>query len=481
MHIATSREPLATQKVDAVIVAATENFANELVEVDKLLGGHLVPLLEKRKFKGGVGSSQRVPTYGKLAASELIIVGAGERSDADLARAARHAGRTARSAGFASVALALGKVDQPQLTLENFVAGNYAYDKYKPEDGTTKPLENLVFIGGAPEEVIASAGIRARWQSFARDLVNAPAADLYPETLANKAKELECIEGVTVELWDFERCKAEGCVGIVAVGQGSDRPGYQIHVRYRHPDAKGHIALVGKGVTFDAGGLSIKPSPFMQTMRCDMGGSATVLAAIGAAAEAQLPLNIDCIIGAVENMLGGNAFKLGDILRYNNGVTVEIHNTDAEGRLVLADCLIKASNVEGVTDIIDAATLTGAAAIAVGPDYAALFTKDDALAGELLQAADAEAEYLWRLPLHQPYIQQLKGKWGSIKNLGGREGGATTAALFLQHFVDGPRWAHLDIAGSAFHEADHADYAAGATGEMVRTLVHFLESRAKGA
>lgn len=481
MHIAPSREPLATQNVDAVCVAATANFANELVELDTLLGGHLVPLLTSRKFGGGIGSSQRVPTFGKLAAREIIVLGAGDRTDADLARAARHAGRTARSAGFASIALALGKVDNPQLALEGLVAGNYEYDTYKPEDARNAPLESVVFIGGLDDDTIRAAGRRGRWQNFARDLVNAPAADLYPETLAAKAKELECLDGVSVELWDFDRCKAEGCVGIVAVGQGSDRPGYLIHVSYRHPEAKGHIALVGKGVTFDAGGLSIKPPQGMQTMRCDMGGSATVLAATGAAAEAQIPLNIDCFIGAVENMLGGNAFKLGDILRYNNGVTVEIHNTDAEGRLVLADCLIQASRTEGVTDIIDAATLTGAAAIAVGPDYAALFTKDNALAAELMGAAESEAEYLWRLPLHQPYIQQLKGKWGAIKNLGGREGGATTAALFLQHFVDGPRWAHLDIAGSAFHESDHADYAAGATGEMVRTLVHFLEQRAKGA
>ncbi|MCO4746029.1 MAG: leucyl aminopeptidase [Proteobacteria bacterium] len=478
MDISTSREPLSTQSVDAIAVGATKSFADELVELDAAFGGELVPALEARKFSGAAGTSVRVPTFGKLTAKELYIVGVGDRTEADLARAARHAGRQARAAGFTSLALSLGTVDNPQLTLEGLAAGNYSYDVYKAEDGQTPALASVVFVGDADADTIASAAIRAKWQSFARDLVNGPAADIYPETLADAARTLESLPGVTVEVWDEKRCAAEGCVGIIAVGQGSARKPRLIHVRYRPENAKGHIALVGKGVTFDSGGLSLKPSGSMQTMRCDMGGSATVLGAIGAAAESGLPLALDCVVGAAENMTGGNSYKLGDILRYSNGVTVEIHNTDAEGRLVLADCLIKASNEPGVTDIIDAATLTGAAAVAVGPDFAALFTGDEGLATELLDAANAEGEGLWRLPLHKPYGSMLKGKWGRIKNLGGREGGATTAALFLEHFVDGPRWAHLDIAGSAFHDADHADYAAGATGEMVRTVVHFLEQRA---
>lgn len=479
MEISTSREPLASQNVAAIIVGATKAFADELIELDAAFSNGLVKALEARKFSGAAGTSVRLPTFGKLASADLLIVGVGDRTQADLHRAARHAGRTARTAGFSSIALAFGSIENPQLVLEGLFAGNYSYDRYKAEDAQNAPLENVIFIGGLGAETIQRASTRAKWQSFARDLVNAPAADLYPQTLAEAAQTLEAIDGVTVEVWDQERCAKEGCVGIVAVGQGSAQSARMIHVRYRPANACGHIALVGKGVTFDSGGLSLKPSGGMQTMRCDMGGSATMLGAIGAAAEQGLALNIDCVVGAAENMTGANSYKLGDILRYNNGVTVEIHNTDAEGRLVLADCLIKASNEPGVTDIIDAATLTGAAAIAVGPDFAAVFTSDEALATELIDAATVEAEGLWRLPLHKPYNAMLKGAWGRIKNVGGREGGATTAALFLEHFVDGPRWAHLDIAGSAFHDKDHADYAAGATGEMVRTVVHFLEKRAQ--
>ena len=478
MDIISSREPLSSHDVDAVVVAASPSFADELVELDAIFGGTLVDTLKSLKFSGKPGSSTELPTYGKLGSMHLVVAGVGDRSDADLARAARHVGRLARKRGFERISLSFGSFSAHQLVLEQLHAGNYSWDGYQPEDARTARLSSVQVVGDIAEDTVKASSIRGRWQSFARDLVNGPAADVYPESLAARAKELECLDHVSVEVWDFDRCKAEGCVGIIAVGQGSARPGCLIHVRYRPPGATGHIALVGKGVTFDSGGLSLKPSQFMQTMRCDMGGSATVLGAIGAAAEAGLPLALDCIIGAVENMTGGNAYKLGDILRYNNGVTVEIHNTDAEGRLVLADCLIKASNEEGVTDIIDAATLTGAAAVAVGPDYAAVFSEDDELTAELLAAAGDEAEGLWRLPLHAPYKAMLKGKWSQIKNVGGREAGATTAALFLQHFVDGKRWAHLDIAGSAFHDSDHADYAAGATGEMVRTIVSFLERRA---
>ncbi|MEO0603153.1 MAG: M17 family metallopeptidase, partial [Myxococcota bacterium] len=235
-----------------------------------------------------------------------------------------------------------------------------------------------------------------------------------------------------------------------------------------------------KGVTFDAGGYSLKPSSAMQTMRCDMGGSAVMLGATAAIAELGLPVAVDCLVGAVENLVSGNAFKLGDILRYTNGVTVEIHNTDAEGRLVLADCLIRACKVDGVQTVIDAATLTGAAVVAVGSEYTGLFTDDDALAVELLDAADSTGEGLWRLPLHGPYKELLRSDYAQIKNVGSREAGATTAALFLQHFAtEAPRWAHLDVAGPAFLDKASSRYAPGGTGEMVRSLVSWAAKQAE--
>ena len=220
----------------------------------------------------------------------------------------------------------------------------------------------------------------------------------------------------------------------------------------------------------------------MQTMRCDMGGAATMLGAAGAIAELGTPIKVDTFIGAVENMAGANSYKLGDILKYNNGVTVEIHNTDAEGRLVMADCLIQASNLESVTHILDAATLTGACVVALGEDFTGIFTDNDALYGDLAQCAELEGEGLWRLPLHKPYNTKLKSEWAQIKNVGGRAAGSTTAALFLQHFVDESKtWAHLDVAGSAFNDRTHLFYSPGATGQMVRTIASWAKHRAENS
>jgi leucyl aminopeptidase len=246
-------------------------------------------------------------------------------------------------------------------------------------------------------------------------------------------------------------------------------------ISYRPPNAVDHIALVGKGVTFDAGGHSLKPTGGMLTMRCDMGGAATTLAATGAIVALGLPVAVDTFLPAVENMLDGNAYKLGDILRYSNGVTVEVHNTDAEGRLILADGLIQACQVEGVTKVIDVATLTGAVVVAIGSDFTGLFTHADEMADGLLAAANQAGEGMWRLPLHNPYKRLLKADWGQIRNVGGREAGSITAALFLSHFVsDSVQWAHLDVAGTAFQDKPHDIWTSGATGQAVRTLTQWV-------
>ncbi len=461
--------------VDLLAVAAGADFRATLAELDARLGGHLLPLLEEEGFDGKPGSTSSLPTLGGLAARRLLVLGVGDGSARHLRRAAGAAGRAARRLGARSLGLALGGGDAALLA-ETVAAGNYAYDRNKKECDRKAPLAELTLIGDdGGEQAAARAGIRAARQAWARDLVNAPPEELYPESLADEARTLASIPGVTVEVWDLKRCIAEGCVGIEAVGRGSDREGRLIHIVYRPDNAKTHIALVGKGVTFDSGGLSLKPSASMQTMRCDMGGAATMLAATAAIAELGLPVAVDTFLGAVENLTGPRAYKLGDVIRYPNGVTVEIHNTDAEGRLVLADCLLQASKVAGAKHIVDAATLTGAVVVALGTDFTGLFTDDDALAGALLAASEGTGEGLWRMPLHAPYKKMLAGDWTTLKNVGGRDGGAITAALFLQHFVpEGASWAHLDIAGPAFVEKEHHHYAPGGTGEMVRTLVDWV-------
>jgi len=468
---------------DVLAVGAGTDYRTDLAALDALFGGQLLSWAEARDFKPKAGKTLVIPSMGRVAARDLILVGIGDGSEANLRKAAARAGREARSLNAASLALAL----EPSSTqvgaslAAGAAIGNYQYEKYKAEDERTAPLETITVLGlpdNAETQALATrTEILVRNQFLTRDLVNGPPAEVYPATLAASAESLAHIDNLTVEVWDFERCRAEDCVGIVAVGQGSSEPGCLIHMSYRPPNAKAHVALVGKGVTFDAGGLSIKPTGGMLTMRCDMGGAGTVIGAMGAAAELGIPVAIDAYIGAVENMISGNSYKLGDILTYRNGVTVEIHNTDAEGRLVLADCLINACKVEGVTHIVDYATLTGACVVALGSDFTALFTHDEGLAKGLLDASDDIGEGLWRMPLHNGYADHLKSDYASIKNVGGREAGATTAALFLKNFVtDDVAWAHLDIAGSAFHNKASSTWAAGATGQMVRTTIQWLES-----
>jgi leucyl aminopeptidase len=449
--------------------------ASDLAGASDRLGIDLARYASTHTFSGKPGTSLTVAVAGDHGIRDLVLVGVGDRSADALAKAAAKAGREARSARAQSVILDLG--DSSAAVLEAFQAGNYTYEPYFDEASRTPAVEKATVIGSDPG--LSAVSIRAKWQSWSRDLVNAPPAELYPESLAARAQALASLPHTTVEVWDHEKCEEQGLVGICAVGQGSDRKPVLIHVRYDPPTANDHIAFVGKGVTFDAGGLSIKPSAGMQTMRCDMGGSAVVLGATAAAAEQGLPIRIDCFVGAAENLIDGNSYKLSDILRYRNGVNVEIHNTDAEGRLVMADCLILASEVDGVSAIVDAATLTGACVVALGSDFTGLFTAHDDLANELLAAADANREGLWRLPLHAPYKSMLKAEWATIKNVGSREAGATTAALYLQHFVkEGVPWAHLDVAGPTFIEKGNSRYAAGGTGEMVRSLTTWLEGRA---
>ncbi|MCB9676556.1 MAG: leucyl aminopeptidase [Alphaproteobacteria bacterium] len=482
MDIRFSTDAPTSVSADALAVFAGTDWRGELAELDAALGGRLIGWLESQGFEGNGNATHVTATFGAIGAPLLVVVGVGERTVSDLRNASARAAREARSSKVRHLALHSGLGSEGVRTVyEHVVAGNYEYDTYKAETERRPALDTLTLVGveDGPDaaRIAKKCAVRTKWQSWARDLVNAPPADLYPETLAAAVvKDIGSLPGVTVEVWDFERCEKEGMVGIVAVGQGSSRPGCYIHITYHPKNAKEHIAFVGKGVTFDSGGLSLKPSLAMQTMRMDMGGAATVLGATAALAELGAPIAVDCFVGAVENMAGANSYKLGDILKYRNGVTVEIHNTDAEGRLVLADCLINASATEGVTQIIDAATLTGACVIAIGTDFTGMFTNDEGMAHDLSLAASADGEGLWRLPLHAPYKEKLRGDWSKLKNVGGRDAGATTAALFLQHFVtDDKRWTHLDIAGSAWREKGNGTWAAGATGEMVRTLTTWAE------
>ena len=283
---------------------------------------------------------------------------------------------------------------------------------------------------------------------------------------------------LTVDVWGVDKLESENMVGTLAVGRGSSREPRFIHMHYTPANKDENtktVVLVGKGITFDAGGLSLKPSAGMLTMRCDMGGSAVVMGVFHALQALAPNIEVHGMIGAAENMCAADSFKLGDILTYRNGKTVEIHNTDAEGRLVLADCLCLASEL-GADYIVDFATLTGACIVAIGEHYNAIFSNESDLIEGLQTSAAAVGERVWQLPLPDLYKKKLKGTWGDLKNVGGRAAGSITAALYLSEFVSNTKWAHVDIAGPAFLDSKFEHFHAGATGTMVETVLHMLEA-----
>ncbi|MFZ5476204.1 MAG: leucyl aminopeptidase [Myxococcota bacterium] len=478
MRFAFANDPIASFASDLLVVAVP---AGKLDAALAPLGDFAAPLAQvcaEEEFTGKPGSSVNVPTYGRIAAGRILLVGAGSTL-ADLRQAAGTAGNQARARGAKSVALALGDAAAVRVCAEAFAEGNYRFDKYKPEASRKAPTGTLTFLGvDADADAIARAEALIAGQTLARDLVNEPAAEVYPESLANVALSLSS-DRVSVEVWDEVKIREAGMGGITGVGQGSDRPPRFVHVSYRPAGPqRGHVALVGKGVTFDSGGLSLKPSDGMLTMRCDMAGAAAVVGTMKAIAAIQPGVRVDGIIGCVENMPSGRSYKLGDILKMYNGKRVEIHNTDAEGRLVLADCLHYASNLKPDA-IVDLATLTGAAVVALGDWYSAVYSKTDDLWDALKKHADEAGEAVWRMPLPDLYRDKIKAEWGETKNTGGRAGGSITAALFLSDFVTCDKWAHVDIAGPAFLDSALLHHPAGATGTMVRTLSRWVESYGK--
>jgi leucyl aminopeptidase len=310
-----------------------------------------------------------------------------------------------------------------------------------------------------------------------RELVNLPANVIYPESFVHRAVEVAVAEGLELEIWDELKLRREGCGSLLAVARGSSRPPRLLIMRHKGDGQSPPLALVGKGVTFDSGGLSLKPSDSMLTMKGDMAGAATVLGAMKAIAALKVPRPVVGLVGLVENMVSGSSFKLGDVLTARNGKTIEVHNTDAEGRLVLADVLDVARQ-EQPSAIIDLATLTGACVVALGVDIAGLMSNHDQLLDRFRQAATEMGEEAWPLPMSEHFSEQIRGKVADLKNLGdGRWAGAITAAKFLEEFVGGTPWIHVDIAGPAFYESSRNFHDAGATAVMLRTLVHLAESK----
>jgi leucyl aminopeptidase len=357
--------------------------------------------------------------------------------------------------------------------------GMVGQDLYRAEKKRTRFGSTVWLV--APPEAVARGVVIGEGVNLARRLVNMPPDDLYPQTFSEEAAAVAGRTGMEIEIWDEEQLARERCQAILAVGRGSSRSPRLVILRYRGPGAQADqpdLAFVGKGVTFDSGGLSLKPSDSMLTMKCDMSGGAAVLAAAATIAALKLPVNIVAAIGLVENMTGPAAYKLGDVITARSGTTIEIHNTDAEGRVVLADVL---DVVRGYKPkrIIDAATLTGACMVALGHDVAGLFSNDQNCCNDVAEAARAVGEPVWQLPMYADYDDQIRSDVADIKNVGdGRWGGAITAAKFLERFVGGIPWTHVDIAGPAFAEKPRPWTDGGGTGSFVRPLVELARGRA---
>jgi leucyl aminopeptidase len=445
-------------------------------EVDAVLGGAIRALVERKEFTGR--AYDLVPLLVPIGlARQALVVGLGGKEQFDTGAAFRCSAAAARQlAGKPRSHVSYHLDDRwPHAWTEAGIAGAIegcqGQDLYRAEKNR-HPFERVSWSGGS-DQALASGRVLGEAINLTRRLVNEPADEIYPETFAARAVEVARQNGLEAEIWDDQRLATENCHSLLAVAKGSSRPARLAILRYRGGAKDGPtLAIVGKGVTFDSGGLSIKPSESMLTMKCDMAGAATMLGAMQAIAQLKLPLNVIGLAGLVENMTGPAAMKLGDVLRARNGRTIEVHNTDAEGRLVLADVLAIAVDL-GATRIVDLATLTGACVVALGTEVAGAMTNHQPWCDQVLAAARGAGEPLWQLPMFpEIYDELIKSEVADIKNVGdGRWGGAITAAKFLEQFVDSTPWTHLDIAGPAFRDKPKPWCDAGASGQFVRTLV----------
>ncbi|HVE66522.1 MAG TPA: leucyl aminopeptidase [Thermoanaerobaculia bacterium] len=419
-----------------------------------------------------------------------LLVGLG-RAPAPLARlrrALRRAVGESASRSKSRLLLVFGAgVDQATMTalLPHLALADYAFERYKSPRKKLRRNGETTAVVVPPADVAAGplgmaareAQVVAETVSWARDLGNTPANDLGPAELARAAVVAGRGDGFAVRVLGPAAIRREKLAGLIAVNAGSVRPPAFVIAEYRPRSPRGTAVLVGKGITFDSGGISIKPAPSMGEMKYDMMGAATALACVRAARALRLPVRVVALTPLTENLPSGSATRPGDILRMRNGKTVEVDNTDAEGRLVLADALSYAQRFRPDV-LLDYATLTGAVLIALGHECAAVFSSDDRLAQELLAAGEATGERLWRLPLWDDYRENLRSEWADMKNTAGRAAGTVNAALFLKEFVPaGVPWAHLDIAGVAHFEKEHAGFAAGATGFGVAMTMEFLKQR----
>jgi leucyl aminopeptidase len=479
---------------DALAVPLPEDqtvpLSNGARALDERLRGRLQRLADDGELQGELGKTVLLHTDGELKAHRVVVAGVGklDELDADALRtaAAAVARRVADVGGTVAwlldSSLPLPMQEQARAIVEGTVLGAYSPARWKTDEKPKKQIEKIVLCAAEDEDALAQTGARAarvgKWVNWARDLANSPPNELTPEALASRAGELA--GPIDVNALDPDQIDELGMGALSAVGRASANGPRLIVLRYDPPQASGGdltLGLVGKAITFDAGGISLKPALKMYDMKGDMAGGAAVIAATAAVAELELPVRILGVVAAAENLVSGTSFRPGDILRAANGKTIEITNTDAEGRLVLADAMWYARR-EGATHLLDIATLTGAMELALGDLYAGVFGNDDAWLQEILAAAKASGDHAWPFPLHRRYRRYVDSAYADLKNSSElRQGSPVLAAEFLREFAgDGP-WAHVDMAGPGFLERSRGDYLTqrGGTGYGVRLIVELAQ------
>ncbi len=477
------RQTLENVEADALVLISfeTEGRPGAVADVNKLNAGWVDEVRASGEFHGKVLETAMLHRPKGVKAKRLILIGGGKAKDFGTAQMRKLAGtlvRKLKNHSFTNVALLIDGAQASeamcQAAIEGAILGNWEPTVHKSETKDIHFLESFTVVSskGNYRNAAERGSIVASAQNFTRDLVNEPANLLTPMVLAQKAQAMAVAEGLECEILDRDRMKQLGMGSLLGVAMGSSEPPALIVVRYRPAKAssKDHLALVGKGVTFDTGGVSIKPADGMEKMKYDMAGGAAVLGAIKALARLKPSIAVTAFVPAVENMVSHNAQRPGDIVTAMSGKTIEVLNTDAEGRLILADA-IEYARRQGCTHMVDAATLTGAVVVALGHVHVGAFTNNDAMLSRVMTASKAQGEKMWHMPLDDEYKDYLKSPFADLGNIGGRWGGACTAAYFLKEFALDTPWVHLDIAGTAWLDDTKPEMPKGPTGVGVRTFV----------
>ena len=501
MQVEANRGPIEELDVQALAVAVFKNEKSDegfIKKLDELSGGLVSSALEAEEFAGKEGETCYFHLVGnnKLKARRLMLIGAGEPDDYKLGQISQLVGtavRSLRSKNAKSIAVvprASGDAEETAATaVQGAFIGIFDPDKYRTVEKEQKTIDRLVVViegadDGTVERGVEVGRIVGEAINFTRDLANEPGAYMTPTDMAERAREIANEFGLSIDVLDEARMEQEGMGSLLSVARGSDQPAKLIILKYTPANAQGEsselLSFVGKGVTFDSGGISLKPGENMELMKYDMTGGATVLGAMRAIAQLKPPIPILGVAPCTENLPSGKATKPGDVVKAMTGKTIEIINTDAEGRLILADAIAYAKKL-GATKVIDMATLTGAVSIALGDVNAAVLGTDQELIDEIISAGKEVGEKFWQLPLDKEYSKQIKSDIADIKNVGGRKAGTITAAAFLKEFADGISWAHLDIAGTAWGDDAKPYRSKGPTGIAVRTLLRIVDRASKRA